>query len=191
MTHADFCYEFMRATHIWNFLKFIGAAESGERIVMINNSKNISQTVLELALPIAKELNLNIWDVQYVKEGADMYLRITIDSDDGITIEDCERFHNAIDPVLDEADPIEDAYHLEVSSPGVERELKTDEHILKFIGSTVCAKTYAPINSQKTFIGTLMGLEDNKILLRCNEKDIAINRSSIAKLNIHFDFKKQ
>lgn len=156
---------------------------------MIKNSKNISETVLKLVSPIADELGLSIWDVEYIKEGADMYLRITIDNDDGITIDDCERFHLAIDPVLDEADPIQEAYHLEVSSPGVERELKTEEHIKKFIGSVVCVRTYAPINSQKTFVGTLKGFQDNKVLLNCNGKDISIDKGAVAKLNIHFDFK--
>ncbi len=158
---------------------------------MIKNSKNIAETVFKLVNPIAVELDLSIWDIEYIKEGADMYLRITLDSDKGITIEECEKFHAAIDPILDEVDPIQEAYHLEVSSPGVERDLKTEENIKKFIGSVVCAKTYAPIDSQKTFIGTLLGIEDNQVLLNCNGKDIKINRSAIAKLNIHFDFKNQ
>jgi len=158
---------------------------------MIKDTKNIAEAILKLAEPVAAELGLSIWDVEYVKEGADMYLRITIDNDAGITIDDCEKFHNAIDPVLDEADPIEDAYHLEVSSPGIERELKTEEHIKQFIGSTVCARTYAPINSSKTFTGVLLGLENNHILLSCNKEEISIDRSAIAKLQIYFDFKNQ
>lgn len=80
--------------------------------------KSVALHVRELVAPTADELGLKLWDVEYVKEGADYVLRITIDSDEGITIDDCERFHRAIDPVIDEDDPIENSYKLEVSSPG-------------------------------------------------------------------------
>ena len=83
--------------------------------------KSVALHVRELVAPTADELGLKLWDVEYVKEGADYVLRITIDSDEGITIDDCERFHRAIDPVIDEDDPIENSYKLEVSSPGVAR----------------------------------------------------------------------
>ena len=90
------------------------------------NKKNgsVADVVTALALPIAEELGYSIWDVEYVREGADYYLRITIDNEEGITIDDCEAFSRAIDPILDEADPITDSYHLEVSSPGIERDIK-------------------------------------------------------------------
>ena len=90
--------------------------------------KSVALHVRELVAPTADELGLKLWDVEYVKEGADYVLRITIDSDEGITIDDCERFHRAIDPVIDEDDPIENSYKLEVSSPGVERVLTRPEH---------------------------------------------------------------
>ena len=91
--------------------------------------KGVASTVKALAETIGDELGYFIWDVEYVKEGARRILRITIDNEEGITIEDCEKFHRAIDPVLDEADPIVEAYYLEVSSPGIERELKNEMHI--------------------------------------------------------------
>ena len=91
--------------------------------------KGIKETVREAVLPIAQEMGYRIWDVTYSKVGADYHLEITIDSDNGIDIKDCERFHRAIDPVLDEIDPIEGFYYLDVSSPGLERELRTEEHI--------------------------------------------------------------
>jgi ribosome maturation factor RimP len=99
-----------------------------------------------LAEPVAESLGYFIWDVEYVKEGARQILRITIDTeaDEGITIEDCEKMHRAIDPVLDEADPIESAYYLEVSSPGIERELKYDFHFLACEDWDVEVKLYAP-----------------------------------------------
>ncbi|MBR5632554.1 MAG: ribosome maturation factor RimP, partial [Clostridia bacterium] len=112
--------------------------------------KNIAGTVWDLVEPTANELGYSIWDVEYVKEGADMYLRITIDSEEGIDIDDCERMTRAIDPLLDEADPIEDFYYLEVSSPGVERELRTDEHVKKSIGQKVLAKLFTAKDGQKS-----------------------------------------
>ena len=87
-----------------------------------NNS--VAETVRTLAEPIAEELGVWIWDVEFVKEGARRVLRITIDSEEGVGIDDCEKLHRAIDPLLDEADPIEEQYYLEVCSPGLERELK-------------------------------------------------------------------
>ena len=96
---------------------------------MNNNTKNIAGVVTELITPVADELGYELWDVEFVKEGTRRILRVTIDSEEGITIDDCERMHRAIDPVLDEADPIESAYYLEVSSPGIERELRTERHI--------------------------------------------------------------
>mgnify|MGYP002512355160 CR=1 FL=1 len=96
--------------------------------MMKKSSGNIAETVRTLAEPIAESLGYFLWDVEYVKEGARRILRLTIDteSEEGITIDDCEKMHRAIDPLLDEADPIDEAYHLEVSSPGIERELKED-----------------------------------------------------------------
>ena len=111
---------------------------------MARNGKSIVETVWELAEPIAESLGCWLWDVEYVKEGARRVLRITIDSEEGITIEDCEKLHRAIDPVLDEADPIEEAYYLEVSSPGVERDLRTPAHVEACEGWNVEVKLYAP-----------------------------------------------
>lgn len=122
---------------------------------------NIVATVRDLAKPIAQSLGYELWDVEYVKEGADYYLRIEIDSPAGITLDDCEKMHRAIDPVLDEADPIEDAYHLEVSSCGIERELKTEAHINASIGKRVEVRLYAPWNGAKVWTGILKGLDRN------------------------------
>ena len=99
----------------------------------MKQKKNIAGLVSEIALPLAKEFGYDLWDVEYVKEGADMILRITIDTDaeGGITIDDCEKMHRAIDPLLDELDPIEESYMLSVSSPGVERELTKPMHYEK------------------------------------------------------------
>ena len=154
-----------------------------------NGSKNIAATVLTLVSPIADEMGYYLWDVEFVKEGADKYLRITIDNEEGITIEDCERFHRAIDPVLDEADPISEAYILEVSSPGIERELKTEAHINACEGWDEEVKLYAPRNGSKSFKGVLCGYdEDGNIVIECGEEKIAFKPQDVAKIATYFDF---
>ena len=120
---------------------------------MANKKGGIAAVVSELAQPLADQLGYILWDVEYVREGADYYLRITLDSEEGITLDDCERFSRAIDPVLDEADPISDAYHLEVSSPGIERELKTAAHIEACCGWDVEAKLFSPLDGTRIWTG--------------------------------------
>ena len=123
--------------------------------------KSVRDTVREAILPTVTELGYRIWDITYAKVGADYHLEITIDSDAGIQIEDCERVHRAIDPILDEADPIEGFYYLEVSSPGIERELRTEEHITAFLGSRVEAKLFSQKDGRRAVRGTLLALEEN------------------------------
>ncbi len=129
----------------------------------------VVETVRKLAAPLAEELGYLLWDVEYVKEGADMFLRITIDKEDGITIDDCEAMHRAIDPVLDEADPIEGSYHLEISSPGIERELKEDWQIRAFIESPIEVRLYAPIDGAKRYRGILAELSDAGVTVACED----------------------
>ena len=124
--------------------------------------KSIRETVREAIEPTVTELGYVIWDVTYTKIGADYHLEITIDSDEGIGIDDCEKVHRAIDPILDECDPIEDFYYLEVSSPGIERELRTPEHFAAMIGERVEVKLFAPKDGAKSFVGELSGYEDYK-----------------------------
>ena len=142
--------------------------------------KSVKDTVREAILPVVTELGYRIWDITYAKIGADYHLEITIDSDAGIQIEDCERVHRAIDPILDEADPIEGFYYLEVSSPGIERELRTEEHIQAFIGARVEAKLFSPKDGKRAIRGTLAALKEGgavaitedggeEILLQSNE----------------------
>ena len=107
-------------------------------------SKNTVAEVTELVQPIIEEMGLELWNVQYVKEGAMWYLRIFIDKDSGVSIDDCERVTRAIDAPLDELDPIEGNYTLEVSSPGVERELILDRHFDSFLGAPVMVRLIRP-----------------------------------------------
>ena len=143
--------------------------------------KTVRETVREAIEPTVTELGYSIWDITYSKVGADYHLEITIDSDAGINIEDCERVHRAIDPIIDECDPIEDFYYLDVSSPGIERELRTEEHINLSIGEKVEAKLFAAKDGRKSVIGELVGLEDGNVIIDAGER-VSIARSEISKL---------
>jgi ribosome maturation factor RimP len=154
-----------------------------------NAGKNIAATVREIIAPTADEMGYYLWDVEFVKEGADKHLRITIDNEEGINIEDCEKFHRAIDPILDEVDPISESYILEVSSPGIERELKYPEHIDACEGWDVEVKLYAPKNGTKQFRGVLVGYDaDGNIVIENGGESIAFKPDEVAKISTYFDF---
>ena len=150
--------------------------------------KGIKETVREAILPTVTELGYRIWDVTYAKVGADYHLEITIDSDEGINIEDCEKVHRAIDPILDEIDPIEGFYYLDVSSPGIERELRTDEHITLSIGEEVEAKLFAAKDGRKSIIGKLVSFADGVVTVNDGVADVALEKAEISKLTTVFDF---
>lgn len=151
------------------------------------SKKNIEATVIEYLKPIILEYNYELVDVEYVKEGATWFLRIYIDKDGGITIEDCEKTSKAIEVVLDEKDPIKIPYILEVSSPGLDRPLKKEEDFERFKGRIVDIKLFKAVNNQKEYQGELQGLVDGvvSIITEDNEelsfarKDIAIIRLAI------------
>lgn len=150
--------------------------------------KSIKETVKEAILPCVTELGYRIWDVSYQKIGADYHLEITIDSDDGIGIEDCEKVHRAIDPILDECDPIESFYYLEVSSPGIERELKSDEHITLSIGEVVEAKLFTAKDGKKSVTGELISFEDGCVTIAEGDSHVSLKKSEIAKLTtVYFE----
>ena len=156
---------------------------------MAKNAKSISETVRALAEPLADELGCWVWDVEYVKEGARKILRITIDSEEGIDINLCEKLHRAIDPLLDEADPIEEAYYLEVCSPGVERELRTQIHMDACEGWDVEVKLYAPVGGAKVFRGVLLPSGENgEVRIDDKGKTLEFLRSDVAKINTVFEF---
>ena len=151
--------------------------------------KNIAGTVRDLVAPVAEEMGIILWDVEFVKEGSKKILRITIDSEEGIDINTCEKFHRTIDPMLDEADPIDEAYYLEVTSPGIEREIKTDAHISMCRGEKVELKLYAPKNGSKAFTGVLVGLsEEGKVVIDLGSEQIEFEKNEIAKMHTVFDF---
>ena len=150
--------------------------------------KSIKDTVREAIEPTVCELGYRIWDITYQKVGADYHLEITIDSDNGIYIEDCEKVHRAIDPILDEADPIEGFYYLEVSSPGIERELRCDDHITHSIGLKVEAKLFAPKDGVKAMVGILRSFDGETVAIEKDEVITEFKRSEISKLKtVYFD----
>lgn len=144
-----------------------------------------------LVLPTAKEQGLTLWDVTFGRRGTDLYLTFTIDKEGGVTIEDCETFHRAIDPLLDEADWIDGSYMLEVSSPGIERELTRPEHYEYALGMQVEAKLYAPVNKQKAVTGVLASYDKETLTLTVGDGDVLLPRSNVAKLTTVFDFENE
>lgn len=125
--------------------------------------KSVAETVAELLRPTVEELGYVLWDVSYAKIGTEYHLEITIDSEEGISITDCEQVHRAIDPILDEADPIEGSYRLEVSSPGIERELRTDAHLEASIGLVAELKFFAAQNGSKSLVGAISAFDAQSI----------------------------
>lgn len=143
----------------------------------------------ELLLPIVEKCGVEIYDVEYVKEGSDWYLRAYIDKEEGVNINDCETVSRALSDELDKADFIEDAYILEVSSPGLGRTLKKDKHLQKSLGELVELKTYKPINGTKEFEGTLKAFDEKQLVLETEEeKELVFERNDIAMVRLAFDF---
>ncbi|MBQ7326562.1 MAG: ribosome maturation factor RimP [Clostridia bacterium] len=148
--------------------------------------KSIRETVREAVEPTITGLGYDIWDITYSKVGADYHLEITIDSPEGINIEDCEKVHRAIDPILDECDPIEGFYYLDVSSPGVERELRTEEHIRRSVGERVRAKLFTAKEGKKVVTGIISAFEDGKITITEADGEVILTQSEISKLTTVF-----
>lgn len=144
---------------------------------------NTVSRVREIAEPIAKELGLELWDVRYVKEGSNFYLRVFIDKENGVDINDCENMSRALDKPLDDADPISDAYILEVCSPGLERELIRDEHFERFKGADIMVKMIRPIEGiGKEFKGVLTDFNNGEVTItdHSGENEITISAKNAA-----------
>lgn len=143
----------------------------------------------KILLPIASANGVEIYDVEYVKEGSDWYLRAYIDKEGGVTIEDCEKISRAASAMLDKEDFIEDAYILEISSPGLGRALKKDKHLQKSIGEAVEIKTYKPIEKKKEFAGVLQSFDRESITIKPEEgESMKFARSEVALIRLALDF---
>lgn len=144
---------------------------------------NTVEKVWTVVEPIVKDLGLELWDVRFLKEGADWFLRIFIDCDEGVNITHCEKVSRAIDKPLDQADPIEQAYTLEVCSPGLERPLLRDEHFEKFLGADVMVKMIRPIEGiGKEFKGVLKAYDNGQVTIEdhSGENKVTINKKDAA-----------
>ena len=150
----------------------------------MDKKNSTEKTVWQFIEPLLTETPYEIYDVEYVKEGTEWYLRIFIDKEGGIDLDDCETVTDLINDPLDELDPIAEAYFLEVSSPGVERHLKSVRHFENAVGEKIRVKTFVKIENNKEWVGILKSVDDNGITLDANGKTIAFSFDKIAKANI-------
>ena len=151
-----------------------------------NKKGNTESIVRNLIEPVAEQLGLRLWDVRFVKEGTEHYLRITIDKDEGIIIEDCERMSRAIDPIIDEADPIDCSYFLEVSSPGLARPLTRDEHFVAMMGQEVRIHLIRPFENERDFVGTLAAY-DGSVTIDTPSGQLTFAKADISSVKLNDD----
>lgn len=142
----------------------------------------------ELIMPLIEKNNFELVDVEYVREGGSYYLRYYIDKENGINVDDCELISRAVSDLLDEKDFIEDAYILEVSSPGLGRPLKKPKDFERSIGKEVEIKLYKAVDRQKDFEGTLTAYTDSQVTISTDGEEITFDREKIALIRLAFDF---
>ena len=148
----------------------------------------ITDQVTEFAKPIVEANGCQLWDVEYVREGSERFLRLYIDKDGGVDIDDCEKIHRAMDPVLDEKDPIAESYHFEVCSAGLERPLKRPSDFARFMDSPVLVKLYRPRNGLKEIPGILRGYEDGRVTVEAGKETITFEKSEVALVRLRVEF---
>ena len=144
----------------------------------------ITETVWKIAEPTVRENDCEIWDVEYVREAGTWYLRIYIDREEGVSINHCEAISRAVDPMLDEADPIPGSYVFEVSSAGAERTLKRPSDFERFMGSLVEVKLYKAKNGTKEFVGNLEGCEDGNVKISVAGESMEFQKSEVANVRL-------
>lgn len=148
----------------------------------------ITEQVRQFAEPAVLAQGCTLWDVEYVREGGEWFLRLYLDKDGGVDINDCEAVSRAVDPILDEKDPIPDSYHFEVCSAGLERPLRTPDHFAWAMGRDVTVKLYRPKDGAKEFTGTLAGYEDGQVTLDTAGGRRVFEKSETALVHLHLDF---
>lgn len=147
------------------------------------------QKIWELAEPIVREKGCYLYDVEYVKEGGIWFLRVFADKEEtGISLDECEEISRALSDVLDREDPIDRNYYLEVSSPGVERKLKTSEHFRRYLGETVDVGLYRPIDGSKQLTGVLKDFDGKTIFLETGGRVLEILLCDTSVVHLHFEF---
>ena len=149
---------------------------------------SIEERVENLILSEVEKLGYELYDVQYTKEGKDYYLRIFIDKENGIDLNDCEKVSEIIKPILDSADYIKEMYFLEVSSPGIERVLRKDKHLEQSIGKEIEIKLFKPIEKQKELTGVLNKYDENNIYIQLQKEEIQIERKNISLMKLKYNW---
>ena len=149
-------------------------------------SANTEKRIEELIQPTVTEMGYELVDVEFVKEGPNWYLRIFIDKEGGVTIDDCEAVSKTLEKIFDEKDPIEQAYFLEISSPGIDRPLKKKEDFIKYNGEMVDVKLYKPYEGSKEYNGKLVGYDENDgtVTIEVDDKNIAFTKKEIAGIRL-------
>lgn len=149
-------------------------------------SANTEKRIEELIQPTVTEMGYELVDVEFVKEGPNWYLRIFIDKEGGVTIDDCEAVSKTLEKIFDEKDPIEQAYFLEISSPGIDRPLKKKEDFIKYNGEMVDVKLYKPYEGSKEYTGKLVGYDENDetVTIEVDDKNIAFTKKEIAGIRL-------
>ena len=145
----------------------------------------VTDTVAALAVPVVEAAGCSLWDVEYVKEAGQWFLRLYIDKEGGISIEDCEAVSRPMSDLLDEADPIEGSYVFEVSSAGTDRVLKTDAHFEQFMGAEVEVKLYRPRDGRKEFVGLLRTHNDGDVTVEINGEIAEFTKKEIALVRLY------
>ena len=150
--------------------------------------KKITELVAELAEPAVKSQGCELWDVEYVKEAGAWYLRLYLDKEGGVDILDCEAVSRAVEPLLDEADPIEGSYTFEVSSAGCERPLKRPSDFERFMGSPVSLRLYQTRGGSKEFAGTLSGYDNGDVTIEVGGKPMTFSKKDVALVRLRVEF---
>ncbi len=145
----------------------------------------LTERIEALARPHVEEEGCTLWDVEYVREAGTRYLRLYIDKEGGVSIDDCERISRRLDPVLDEEDPIPESYVFEVGSAGADRELKRPGDFAQFMGSEVDVRLYQPVEGSKLYTGTLCGYDNGRVSIQCGKKSRSFDKSQLAQVRLH------
>ena len=148
----------------------------------------ITEQVTQFAKPVVEAHGCELWDVEYVREGDQRFLRLYLDKEGGVDISDCEAVSRAVDPILDEKDPIAESYHFEVCSAGLERALKRPSDFQQFMGSPVLVKLYRPRNGLKEIPAVLRGYEDGKLTVEAGKETITFEKSQVALVRLRVEF---
>lgn len=148
----------------------------------------VTDLVTALILPVIGQMGVELWDVEFVRIGGEQYLRILIDSENGIFVDQCEAVSKAVDPLLDQSDIIDTAYLLEVASAGIERTLKKPEHFIRYVGSLIELRLFKAVDGQKRFVGILESYEESALTLKTTDATLTFPLDNISKASLKYNW---